>query len=143
VQIMNSANRVHMQRAHADEIICTDQMGAHLLVSSTVNHGISSVVSELLTFNDGSELYRYDKPLSDRLVGTKFADAVQLLAKQGMILMGFETTGTSELRKKMSKAVLHNVKGGRRMIVVNPQVDYELSQNDALFIIAESEPTEL
>jgi len=32
VQIMNSANRTHLERAHADEIICLDQVGVALLL---------------------------------------------------------------------------------------------------------------
>jgi len=80
VQIMNSANRMHLERAHADEIICLDQVGGSLAVASALEHGVSCIVAELLTFNIGSEFYRYDNYISDRLVGKEFADVVQVLA---------------------------------------------------------------
>jgi len=76
VQLLNSANRMHLERAHADEIICLDQLGGNLVVASALNHGISRIVAELLTFNIGSEFYRYDGHISDALVGKEFAEAV-------------------------------------------------------------------
>ena len=143
VQIQNSSNRVHLERAHADEIICVDQMAGHLVVASTVNHGISRVVSELLPFNSGSEFYRYDVQPSDEVVGKEFKEAVQLLVREGIILLGFETDDTEELRQGVSDDLVHSVKGGKRIILVNPQSKYKIRQKDALFLIAESEPAQL
>jgi voltage-gated potassium channel len=143
VQIMNSSNRIHMERAHADEIICVDQMGGHLVVASTVNHGVSRVVSELLTFNSGSEFYRYDGHLSDKLVGKGFREVVQSLVPRGIILLGFETDDAPELRRSMPDDVIHSVGEGKRVIVVNPQGEYKIRQGDALFLIAEEEPAAL
>ncbi len=79
VQLMNSANRMHLEHAHADEIICVDQMGGSLVVASALNHGISHVVAGLLTFDKGSEFYRYDRHLSEAMVGKDFTQAVQAL----------------------------------------------------------------
>lgn len=143
VQILNSDNRVHFERAHADEIICLDQVGGSFLVASATNHGVSRVVSELLTFNSGSEFYRYDPPLSSRLVGKTFSEAVQQLSKEHMLLLGFETDDTEETRRDLSGDILHSVADGQRLLVVNPQREYRLHEDDALFIIAESEPDEL
>ena len=143
VQIMNSANRVHLERAHADEIICIDQMGGHLVVSATLNHGVSSVVRELLTFNAGSEFYRYDRPLSDNMLGKEFCEIVHMLAEQRILLLGFETDDSEELRRMLTDDVLHSAERGERVIVVNPQAQYKIRQGDALFIIAESEPSRL
>ena len=106
VQIMNSANRMHLERAHADEIICLDQMGGSLVVASALNHGVSRVVAELLTFNIGSEFYRYDGPISDGLVGKKFVEAVQALAQQQVILPAVETDYSEESLQQLSADVL-------------------------------------
>ncbi len=143
VQILNSDNRVHFERAHADEIICLDQIGGNFLVASATNHGVSRVVSELLTFGPGSEFYRYDSGLSEQLVGKEFSQAVQELSERRMILLGFETEDTEEARRMLPDDVVHSVADGRRLIVVNPQGAYRLRQGDALFVIAESEPAEL
>jgi len=143
VQIMNSANRRHLERAHADEIICLDQMGGSLVVASALNHGVSRVVGELLTFDRGSELYRYDGHISDRLVGKEFAGAVQILAEQRMILLAVETDYSEEVLKQLKADVVHKLPEEDRLMVVNPQSRYEIRQGDALFVVAESEPTEL
>jgi voltage-gated potassium channel len=142
-QIVNSANRMHLERAHADEIICLDQVGGSLAVASALNHGVSRIVSELLNFNLGSEFYRYDRPISDQLVGKDFAEAVQLLAPKHILLLAVETGYSEELRKQMSVDEVYELREENRMMVVNPQSDYAIRQGDALFVIAESEPNKL
>ncbi len=143
VQIMNSANRMHLEHAHADEIICVDQMGGSLIVASALNHGVSHVVAELLTFNKGSEFYRCERQLSDALVGKEFTEVVQLLARRHMILLAVETDYSAELRQQMSADAVYKLPEEDRAIIVNPQSKYQIHQGDALFIIAESEPAKL
>ena len=143
VQIANSTNRVHFQRAHADEIICLDQIGGNLVVASALNHGTSKVVSELLTFNSGSEFYRYEGHLSNALIGKEFSEAVQVLAQKRMLLLGIETEDTEELRRQLSDDILRSSGPKGRIMVVNPQKQYKIRQGDILFLIAESAPTGL
>jgi voltage-gated potassium channel len=143
VQIMNSANRMHLERAHADEIICLDQVGGSLAVASALNHGVSRIVAELLSFNIGSEFYRYDGQISDSLAGKEFAEAAQLLAQQRIILLAVETDYSAELTQQLSSDVVYKLPEEGRAIVVNPQSRYALRQGDALFVIAESKPAVL
>lgn len=143
VQIINSANRIHLENAHADEIICLDQMGGSLVVASAMNPGVSRLVAELLSFNKGSEFYRYDKPLSDALVGKEFTEAVRSLAQQKMILLGFETEYSEKLKQQLSNDVIIKLPEVNRAFILNPQSKYKIRQDDALFIIAESEPAQL
>jgi len=149
VQIRNSDNRAHLERAHADEIICLDQTGGNIAVASALNHGVSRLLCELLTFDKGSEFYRYDKPLPETLVGKEFTEAVGELAKKHIILLGIETDYSKELEQQMSDDVLielpHDTQGKKkkRAMVVNPPSDYIICQGDALFVIAKSEPTKL
>jgi len=143
VQIMNSANRVHLERAHTDEIICLDQVGGNLAVASALNHGVSRIVAELLTFNLGSEFYRYDRSLSDRLMGKEFTEAVQLLAQQHIILLAIETDYSEELLRQLSGDVVYKLPEENRVMMINPQSRYQIRQGDALFVIAESKPTQL
>jgi voltage-gated potassium channel len=143
VQIMNSANRMHLERAHADEIICLDQLGGSLMVASALNHGVSNVVSELLTFDIGSEFYRYDGHISDKLVGKEFAEAVQILARRRTILIAIETNYSEDSLRELSSDVVYKLPEKDRAIVVNPQSGYKMKQGDTLFVIAESEPAEL
>jgi voltage-gated potassium channel len=142
-QIVNSANRMHLERAHTDEIICLDQVGGSLAVASALNHGVSRIVSELLNFNQGSEFYRYDRPISDGLVGKEFTEAVQVLAQKHIILLAIETARSEELLQQLSADVVYKLPEEERVMVVNPQSDYAIRQGDALFVIAESEPHKL
>jgi len=143
VQLLNSANRMHLERAHADEIICLDQLGGNLVVASALNHGLSHLVSELLTFNVGSEFYRYDGHISDATLGREFAKVVQVLAQRRMILLAVETNDSEDLRRQLSADILYKSREEERVMVVNPQSQYKIRQGDALFVIAESEPTEI
>ena len=143
VQVANSANRIHFERAHADEIICLDQIGGNLVVSSALNHGTSRIVSELLTFNSGSEFYRYEDALSDELVGKEFCDAAQVLSQKRIILLGIETDDSGALRQELCGDIVHSSELGNRILVLNPQHPYKICQGDALFLIAESAPAGL
>jgi len=143
VQLLNSANRTHLERAHADEIICLDQLGGNLVVASALNHGVSRIVAELLTFDIGSEFYRYDGHISDALVGREFTEAVQVLAQRRMILLAVEMDYSEELRLQLTADILYELPEEERVMVVNPQSRYKIRQGDALFVIAESEPAEL
>lgn len=143
VQIVSSANRMHLERAHADEIICLDQVGGSLAVASALNHGVSRIVSELLNFTLGSEFYRYDGYISDKLVGKEFTEAVQVLAPKHIILLAIETDHSEELLQQLSADVVYSLPEENRIMVVNPRSRYEIRQGDALFVIAESEPRKL
>jgi voltage-gated potassium channel len=140
VQIANSANSIHLQRAHADEIICLDQMGGNLVVSSAMNHGLSKVVSELLTFNDGSEFYRCDGALAKSLAGKEFVEALRELSARRIILLGVETDNTEDLRKSLPGEMMHTSEDGTRAVFVNPQATYRLKEGDALFVVAVDDP---
>jgi voltage-gated potassium channel len=143
VQIRNSDNRKHLERARADEIICLDLMGASVAVCSALNHGVSRLLNELLTFNRGSELYRYDRPLSDNLVGAEFADAVAMLAQRRMILIAIETPVSDGLARSFDSDVLNLSPNGDRALIVNPISRYEIRQGDALYVVAQAEPARL
>lgn len=143
VQIVNSGNRIHLERAHADEIICLDQLGGCLAVASALHHGVTSIITELLTFNRGSEFYRYDKQLSDKLVGKEFIEAVKLMADEHMLLLAVETDNSEEIRQQLKTDTLYLQQEESRVLIVNPQSPYKIRQGDALFVLAESEPTKL
>jgi voltage-gated potassium channel len=143
VQIMNSDNCSHLEHAHVDEIICLDQMGGSLAVFSALNHGVSKIVSELLTFNEGSEIYRYSRHLSNDIVGKNYSVVAQALAKRHMSLLAVETDSSEAIMKLRNVDVLHKLPEKDRVIIVNPQSDYIIHQGDALFVVSESEPARL
>lgn len=139
VQILNSANRRHFERAHVDEVICLDQIGANLAVASALNAGLSYLVSELLTFNSGSEFYRVTGSLVVEMTGKSYVEASQLLVERHMILLGVETDDLPRLRADLASDILHVVgRESQRVIVVNPQSEYRIGKDDALYCVAET-----
>ena len=103
---------------------------------------MSYLISELLTFNSGSELYRYSGKLPNTLVGKTFSQAVAILANRHILPLGIEIEYSQDLQTILSGDVLHSIKEGEgnKVIVVNPQGNYMLQETDVLFLIAESEP---
>ncbi len=139
VQVLNSANRRHFERAGVDEIICLDQIGGNLAVASALNPGLSHVVSELLTFNSGSEFYRFGGKAVQTLAGHTYKEAVQLLAEKGAVLIGVETDDSAELRESLGSDVVYATKAADgRAIVVNPQGEYRIQASDALYCVSET-----
>jgi voltage-gated potassium channel len=139
VQILNSANARHFERAGVDEMICLDQIGGNLAVAAAVNPGVSALVSELLTFNFGSEFYRVEGSPVISLVGKSYVEVVKTLAEKHVIVLGVETETSVELCEAMRDEVIHRASaGGRRMMMVNPRTEYRMQKGDTLFCAARS-----
>lgn len=140
VQVMNSNNIVHLRHAHADEIICLDHLGGNLAVASAKNHGISHVVRQLLSFNEGSELYRYEIKDSDELTGMEFSDLCIRCLKRKIMIIGVETDLTEELVQAHPATCMDKIHENNRVILINPQEPYMLCHGDAVFLIARDRP---
>lgn len=141
VQLYNSENEEHLENAGADEIICFDRFGADLAVSSAVTHGISKIINELLTFNKGSEIYRYDEKLPDYYTGKSFREVAKNLLEKNMILLAVETDSGDYEAKGDDDWVYSSKKG--KIIIINPQKEYNIKKDDAFYIISLERPRKL
>ena len=139
VQLLSSENREHLENANADEIICLDQVGGNLVVSSALNQGVSRILNELLNFNQGSEFYRCKGSIPEKYVGKSFREIGTELLKEKKILVAIETEKDEDILEKCSDDVIHSSRVGKVM-VINPQGTYKLRENDFLFVISEKEP---
>lgn len=140
VQILNSENRIHLENAGADEIICLDQTGGKLAVASALHHGASKIIHELLTFDNGSEIYKI--PIPDRYIGMSFTEAAKSFLDKKMILVAIETNMDDDALQTCKGDWIH-ASQGHRVIIINPQGNYNLTPKDFLFVISESEPENL
>ena len=118
-------------------------MGGSLLVASALNHGVACLVTSLLNFDRGSEFYRYDQPLPDKLISKSFTEAVQELSQKHIVLLAVETDYTEELQQQLSADIIYKLPEVDRAMIINPQSGYQIHQGDALFLVAESEPVNL
>jgi len=140
-QILSSQNREHLQNAGSDEIICLDEFGGTLLVSSAINHGISRVISELLNFNIGSEVYRCKKPIPDKFIDRTFAEVAKELIDKGVILIAVETARDEYSSEFSSKTFLTAI--NEKVLILNPQRNFKIRKGDFLFVISQKEPYKL
>jgi len=142
VQVTHAENREHLENANADEVICLDSMGGNLTVATALNHGLATALRELLTFSKGSEFYRCKESFTSKVVGMTYTDAAKRMLDEKMLLMAVETDDDATVREGCPDDWVHSSSGDRG-ILVNPQGEYRLRQGDVLFVVAESEPTEL
>jgi len=120
VELVDQSNEQHCRRADADEIIIGSELSSHLLASAARDHGISTVVSELLSSRYGNDLFLI--PLPDKLIGKTFID--------GLVTM-----------KKDEQATLLGIqKGIKGALITNPEAEYLLSEEDYLIIISKRRP---
>jgi len=98
VEILNPKNREHFVRANVDEMFVRGELGAHMLARAILCKGLSSVVSELLRWDEGNEFYKVSlEDYYPSLAGKTFDDAMNYLRKNfGVILLGIERAERKE-----------------------------------------------
>jgi voltage-gated potassium channel len=118
VELVDKANEQHCIRANADEIIIGSELSSHLIASAASDHGISKVVSELLSNSYGNEFY--SMPVPAGLIGSKFLDV-------------FIT-----MKKESNTTVLGVQKDSNGEFVSNPDCDYHVCEKDNLLVISKN-----
>jgi voltage-gated potassium channel len=116
VELVDEANVMHCRRAQADEIIVGSVMSSRLIASAAIDHGISRVVSELLSTQYGNELFSI--PLPDGLVGNTFLDVFTMMKRE---------------RQSIVLGVLKEHNGEH---ISNPPSDYIFEKEDRLIVVS-------
>ena len=121
VELVDTKNVAHCERARADEIIVVGELGANLLAQAALDHGITHMITELVSNRHGSELYKIDAPAS--LVGRSFLDVMTDLKKNhGVLCLGVENKADHKL-------------------IANPDAEYSIGPEDQLVVIALERPS--
>jgi voltage-gated potassium channel len=120
VELLDPKNIEHCRMARADEIIVTGELSTNLLVQAALDHGISLMITELISNRYGNELFKIRIPTV--WVGRPFFEMMCHMKKEHDILcLGIED------------------ESGRNLIS-NPSNDYQLKENDRLIVISEDRP---
>lgn len=120
VELMRSKNVEHCQRAKADEIIVVGELSTNLLVQAALDHGITRMISELVSTRYGNDLYKIRVP--ENMRGRTFFDVMcELKKSHGFLCVGVEGSE------------------GERLLA-NPTSEYSVGPDDQLVIIASSRP---
>jgi len=121
IEVLRGENRRHLERLDIDEVVCLGEFAQALLAQAAMSHGLSRLIEELLTFNQGNEIYRV--PLPEVLAGETFRSLLGLLnAEREALLVAVERNGQ-----------LHT----------NPPGRFVLEPEDALFLVARIRPQDL
>ena len=121
IEVLRGENRRHLERLDIDEVVCLGEFAQALLAQAAMSHGLSRLIEELLTFNQGNEIYRV--PLPEVLAGETFRSLLGLLnAERQALLVAVERNGQ-----------LHT----------NPPGRFVLEPEDALFLVARIRPQDL
>jgi voltage-gated potassium channel len=120
VELIDPNNVDHCLRAQADEIIVVGELSTNLLVQAAVNHGITHMITELVSNRYGNDLYKFKPPSS--LVGSTFFEVMCELKKNHGVLC---------------LAVENNID---HKLVANPDADYRLREEDEIVVIANQRP---
>ncbi|MBN2416849.1 NAD-binding protein [bacterium] len=149
VQLFSSEYKKHLEHANVDEYICLDRLSGNLLVSSALNHGLSSVLSELLEFSGGSEFYK--KKIPAHAAGMTFRDVAKRLMDEKIILIAAETEEDVQRYDEEGQPIFDSagtpVMKKKERLIINPQEkeypgDYRFKAGDSMFLIAVEEPTD-
>ncbi|MGQ4808821.1 hypothetical protein NKDENANG_02210 [Candidatus Entotheonellaceae bacterium PAL068K] len=118
VELIEANNVTHCRLAQADEIIVSGALTSNLLVRAALDHGVTRVVSELLS-TSGHELYLTPTPRA--VVGKTFLEALQQI-------------------KRDHDALIVAVQPAGGSVHTNPVNTYQLQADDQLYLIAEQRP---
>lgn len=120
VELIDPKNIAHCQRAKADEIVVVGELSTNLLVQSALDHGLTHLITELVSNRYGNEIYKVDPP--PRLQGQTFFEVLCDLKKNfGVLCLGVEHRSD-------------------RRLLTNPDLDYRIGEDDALVVISLTRP---
>lgn len=120
VELVDQSNAITCKRANANEIIIGIEISSRLISQAALNHGISEVISDLLTAQTGNRLYKIPLPHTES--GKSFVD-VMVYMKQAhqSIIVGVQ-------------------KGVEGKVIPNPAVDYVFEPGDYVIVISNKNP---
>ncbi len=115
-EVNNPKHEAHFRRADVNELLVTSKVASHLLARTALYPGLSSIVTDIVSGGEGSELYRIGLP--DEYVGLSIDQVA------------------ARLRTEHQATLLSVNRGGHAF--VNPKSDFVLELGDDAIVVAES-----
>ncbi len=120
VEISDARNMQHCKLAGADEIIVIGELSGNLLVQAALDHGITKIITELVSNRYGNELYKVKPP--ENFIDMQFIDMLRLI-------------------KEKHNAIIVAIESGKdNKLVANPPMNYAIQPGDYLVLIAQERP---
>tara|TARA_B100000315_G_C14581291_1_gene590605 strand:+ start:1053 stop:2156 length:1104 start_codon:yes stop_codon:yes gene_type:complete len=115
VELVDRSNIEHCKRAKADEIIVAGELSTNLLVQAALDHGVTQVITELVTNRIGNDIFKISPP-SD-LIGSTFLDALTVLKRdRDLITLAIERTSEGRFLANPSNNCI--IKDGDQLVVI-------------------------
>lgn len=115
VELYDEDNVEHCEHAHVDEIIVASEFHTRLISRAMLDHGVSRMVSEILSPRYGNQLTRI--PVQGALLGRRFLEVFE------------------ERKRRYNETVLGVQEGAGGHVVANPAPDRALQVGDFLVVI--------
>ncbi len=120
VEVSDARNMQHGKLAGANEIIVIGELSGNLLVQAALDHGITQIITELVSNRYGNELYKVKPP--EKFVGMQFIDVLRLI-------------------KEKHNAIIVAIESGKdNKLVANPPMEQTIQPGDYLILIAQERP---
>ncbi len=120
VELVNPKNIEHCRLAKADEIIVSGELSTRLLVRASLDHGVTQIITELVSSRFGSEIYKTTPP--EECVGQSFLEVLtKLKTDQDVIVVAVESK-----------------QEGR--FLANPPNSYIIDERDRLIVVGKDRP---
>lgn len=148
-EINNDKYKEDLLAADVNEVICSSNYTRNVIAQSVINHGLSRVFDEILTFNNDNEFYTIslEEKQNKIFVGKTFDELLIMLRKVNIQLIGIkvvyhdvygnEIIDRNEIRKLISQEALESD------IIINPTSENEIKRkvddDDQLIVFSRSE----
>ena len=120
VELVDETHVVTCRRAHANEIIVGSEITSMLMSQAALNHGISQVISHLLTAETDNQLYKVPVPQSQ--IGVSFIEAMMYM------------------KQRYDSTIIGLQSGVEGEVISNPANETRLVEGDNLILIAKHNP---
>lgn len=127
-----------------NEVICSSDITENLMIQSMFNHGVASLIDNVIFFNEGNEFYVIDIKDYPWLVGKTFDELMVVLRSFEIQLIGIKICfydPNEQLiidRKEIERRLKE--KGHTKECIINPvedeEVCYTISISDQLLVLA-------
>ncbi len=119
-ELTDAQNLEHARRAGANEIIIEGELRSHLIAQAALDHGVSELVSELMSNGAGHELYKTAIP--DSMAGKRFYEVF------------------CELKKERNVITLGVRRNENNTLLTNPDADYVVQKGDHFILLSLDRP---
>lgn len=148
-EVNNEKYKTNLYSADVNEIVCSSNYASSIISQSVLNHGISTVLEEVLTYNSDNEFYTIDLSLNRNsfLRGRNFDELLILLRKVNIQLVAirvvYKNENYKEIIDKKEISRLTKEEGLESDILVNPSSETEknrpVDNDDVLIVFSRSE----